>query len=192
MARGFSLIELLVAVSVLVIVCGMAIPSMTSAISHARAAGAARYIAGRLGESRMEAVRRSTFVAIRFHRRDGQYELSTVVDGNGNGVRAVDVTSGADVQDPHVDTLEQHFAGVTFGLHRNVEPVSRDEGSNPEDPIRIGRSEFLSFSPLGSATSGTLYIRGDPGHQFAVRILGATGRIGVIRYDFQDRQWVER
>ena len=190
MARGYSLLEMLVAVTLLVIISGMAVPIMSSAVDHARAAAAARYLAGKLALSRMDAVKRSTYVALRFEIRDGRHHFRTYVDGNGDGLRTVDVARNVDVPHGLSESLEYHFPGVTFGISDGVLPVSPDEELN-DDPIRIGRSEFLSFSPLGSATSGTLYIRGRPKHQFAVRILGVTGRITVLRFDFQSRRWID-
>ena len=50
----------------------------------------------------------------------------------------------------------------------------------PGDALRIGGSELLSFSPTGTATSGTLYLAGRTGLQYAVRVLGATGRIRTV------------
>jgi prepilin-type N-terminal cleavage/methylation domain-containing protein len=190
MSRGYSLIELLVAVALLVIVSGMAVPIMSSAIDHARAAAAARYVAGKLALSRMQAVKRSTYVALRFESRDGGHQFRTYLDGNGDGLRTLDVARNIDVPQGLAEALHYHFPGVTFGISDGVLPVSPDEELNG-DPIRIGRSEFLSFSPLGSATSGTLYIRGRPKHQFAVRVLGATGRITVLRFDFPNRRWID-
>jgi hypothetical protein len=48
----------------------------------------------------------------------------------------------------------------------------------------------LSFGPSGGATSGTLYVRGAGAQQYAVRILGATGRSRVLRFDFLARRWL--
>jgi hypothetical protein len=45
-----------------------------------------------------------------------------------------------------------------------------------------------AISPDGSCTGGTLYIRGVRS-QYAVRILGATGRARLFRYDWGSRTW---
>jgi prepilin-type N-terminal cleavage/methylation domain-containing protein len=190
MTRGYSLLEMLVAVTLLVIVTGMAVPLMWSTVDRARAVAAARYLANRLALSRMEAVKRSTHVALRFEHKNGQYYFGTYLDGNGNGIRTVDVARSIDVPRGRPEALEYHFPGVTFGIAEGVLPVSPDEELT-SDPIRIGRSEFLSFNPMGSATSGTLYIRGRPKHQLAVRILGVTGRITVLRFDFSHQRWID-
>jgi type II secretory pathway pseudopilin PulG len=190
MNRGYSLLEMLVVVTLVIIVSGMAVPIMSSVVDHARTAAAARYLAGKLMLNRMDAVKRSTFVALRFEPKEGRYQFRTFVDGNGDGLRAADVTRNIDLPHGLSEALDYHFPGVSFGISEGVLPVSPDEELNG-DPIRIGRSEFLSFSPFGSATSGTLYIRGRPKHQYAVRILGVTGRITILRFDFTRRRWID-
>ena len=59
------------------------------------------------------------------------------------------------------------------------------------DPLRIGSSNLLSFTPFGTATPGTIYVRGRDGTQLAVRVLGATARARVLRYVPRTREWVE-
>lgn len=189
MSRGYSLIELLVAVTILVIVTAMAVPIVLYSAEQSRAAAAARYVAGRIAVARMEAVKRSAYVALRFESQDGHYRFGTYVDGNGNGVRSADIARKIDFSLVRAERLENHFSGVTFGLHEGVLPVTPEESLAGGDPIRLGRSDLLSFSPLGSATSGTLYIRGERKQQFAVRVLGVTGRVSVLRFDFPNRRW---
>jgi hypothetical protein len=72
----------------------------------------------------------------------------------------------------------------------SVEPlaVSDEIGG---DPIRIGSSKLLSFTPLGTATSGSIYVRGRDGSQFFIRVLGVTGRVRVQRYVPRTGAWVD-
>lgn len=192
MSRGYSLLELLVCVSLILIVSAMAIPITWSSVEYSRASAAARYVSSRLALNRMEAVKRNAFVALRFEPRGDEFVLSTYIDGNHNGVRRVDLASNIDTRYGSPVGLDTLFSGVTFGLYPNVTPVTPGDSLADGDPVRIGRSEFLSFSPLGSATAGTLYIRGRGRQQFAVRVLGATGRVRILRFDFHNRRWVGR
>lgn len=189
MARGYSLIDVLCAVAILLIVTAMAVPIVLYSAKYARASAAARHVAGRIAAVRMAAVKRSAYVALRFENQDGRYRMSTYVDGNGNGIRTADIAQKVDYALAPAEQLENHFAGVTFGLYADVLPVTAEETLVGGDPIRVGRSDLLSFSPLGSATSGTLYIRGEGKQQFAVRVLGVTGRVSILRFDFQNRRW---
>ncbi len=192
MARGYTMIDLLVAVTLFATAAAMAVPITWASVEYSRTSGAARFVAGQLALSRMEAVRRSAFVAIRFERYDGSYRLTRYLDGNGNGVRRSDVDRQVDRLEGAPTQIEHHFSGVVFGVYEGVPAVTPGEDASDAAPVRIGPSEFLSFSPLGSATSGTMYLRGRGGHQFAVRVLGVTGRITVLRFDRQNRRWVSR
>jgi hypothetical protein len=49
----------------------------------------------------------------------------------------------------------------------------------------------VSFTPDGTASSGTVYVRGRGGAQYAVRVLGATARTRVLRYDVERREFVD-
>jgi type II secretory pathway pseudopilin PulG len=187
---GYALLELFYVVALLAIVAAIAVPLGVTAIDSARTSAAARYLAGRLRLARMEALRRSANVGLRIE--PGQDDRCTFyADGNGNGVRTVEIQSGVDYQVWNSERLGEQFPGVRFGLFDGVTEVESTEAlGSTSDPIRIGSSNILSFSPIGSATSGTLYLRGRNRQQYAVRVLGVTGRVRVLRFDFPSARWV--
>jgi type II secretory pathway pseudopilin PulG len=190
-SSGYTLLEVLMAMTVTVIVGGAAVPLAHSSVDRSRALGAASYVAGRLAAARFEAVRRSACVAIRFSQQPDGYWLQTYVDGNRNGVRTADISSGIDVPLTASERLDYHFSGVEFGIQPNVTGI--DPGPfNASDPIQIGSTTLLSFSPTGTSTSGTLFIRGLRGNQFAVRILGATGRTRILEFNAGKNVWLAR
>ena len=191
-SRGYSLLEVLVAISILTIVAGAAVPFAHAAIDQSRAAAAASYVAGLMARTRFEAVRRSAFVAIRFVEGADGYRLRSYVDGNGNGVRSLDISRGIDWPITASEKLDYHFPGVTFGIAATVTNPDIGEPFDTSDPIQIGTSTLLSFNPNGSATSGTLFIRSQRPSQFAVRILGATGRTRVFQFSFEEGAWRRR
>jgi hypothetical protein len=77
--------------------------------------------------------------------------------------------------------LFELFPGVAIG----VSPTTPTD-----DPIRLGGSDILSFTPSGTSSSGTIYIAGRDGTQWAVRVLGATARTRVLRYVPEGDTWV--
>ena len=89
--------------------------------------------------------------------------------------------------------LGDRFAGVRFELSPAAPAIG---GSTPAgagaDPVDLGASDILSLTPLGTATSGTLYLRSREGHQAAVRVLGATARVQIFQFDFQAGRWRPR
>jgi prepilin-type N-terminal cleavage/methylation domain-containing protein len=189
--KGYSLLEILMAITIMVIVGGAAIPLAHHSVDRSRAAGAARYMAGRMALTRFEAVRRSACVAIRFTEEADGYRMQVFVDGNRNGVMTADIAAGIDRPITSGEQLDYHFSGIGFRIQPDVTGI--DPGPfNTGDPIQIGSSTLLSFSPTGSSTSGTLFISSVRGNQFAVRLLGATGRTRILEFSFGARQWVSR
>ena len=186
---GYTVLELLLVVSVTATLAGIAVAAVSGTVDHLRAAGAARYVAGRIATARLEAIRRSTTVGIRFDGTGADYTLATFIDGNGNGLRATDISRGADRPSGRAERLDEHFAGAAFGLLPGVPDM--DGSTTTSDGVRIGSTSFLSLAPDGSATSGTLYVHTRLA-QYAVRILGATGRVRVFRYDMGARSWMSR
>ena len=189
LSDGFSLLELLVVLSLTLILSTMAVSFAHSRLDQSRTAGAAWYVAGRVASARMEAVKRSAYVALQFVEHDGGYRFATYIDGNRNGVRARDIALLTDRRLGPEEQLDQQFPFVAFGICDDVAAIDPGDTLEDGDPIRIGRSSLLSLSPDGSATAGTLYIRGHGASQYAVRVLGVTGRTRVLRFDFQNHRW---
>ena len=187
--EGYTLLELLFAVAVIATCTGLALPLASGTVDDLRASGAARYMASRVAAIRLEAVRRSTTVALRFERDGDDYRFSTILDGNGNGVRAVDVAQGVDRPLSAAERLRDRFRGAALGLLPGIPDLDGATGST--DGVRIGASSFLSTAPNGSATSGTLYVHGRR-RQYAVRILGATGRVRLFVFDTGARRWIHK
>jgi type II secretory pathway pseudopilin PulG len=189
MTRGYTLNELIVTVAILMIMCGAGVPLAHSTIDRSRTAGAATYLSARIALARLEAIKRSAFVALQFLEKPDGFWFTTYVDGNRNGVLTRDIGAGIDYAISPPLRLDQQFPGVVFGIHPAVIGFDPGEPFNKSDPIQIGNSSLLSFNPNGSSTGGTIYIRGRQANQFAVRILGATARSRVFRFDFQDGKW---
>ncbi len=180
-SEGHTLIETLFTLGLIVVFSALAIPSALASVDRARATAASRYLASRMAMARSHAVMRAAAVALRFDEGTAGVTFQMFVDGNRNGVRTRDIASRVDrpLDDPV--RLSDLFPGVAIA-------ASGDAGG---DPLRIGSSNLLSFAPLGTATSGSVYVRGADGTQFAIRILGATGRVRVQRYQASTRMWVD-
>jgi hypothetical protein len=164
------------------VLAGVALPQVLAGIDRSRTHAAARFLASRMALARVQAVARGAIVALRFVEDASGVVFRTYVDGNGNGVRTREITSGVDVPIAEPAWLPELFPGVRFAL---------SIGGAPADAIQVGASGILSFTPTGTATSGSVYVRGREGTQFAVRVLGATGRVRVLRYDTERREFVE-
>ena len=186
---GYTLVELVFVVGLVATMSGAAVPQILSGLDDYRAAGAARYMATRLQRARTEAITRGRDVALEFTQVAGGYRFTVCLDGNQNGVLTKEIRNGTDPCIATPERLSDHFVGVEFGVQPALPPV--DVGSDPpgNDPIRLGASSLASFSPAGTATSGSVFILGRRHAQYVVRIFGATARVRVLRFDERARFW---
>lgn len=186
---GFALIDVLCACALIASVAGIAVPTLSAARERNMARLAARHLAMEMQLLRFEALKRNAAVAIRFD--PAVVGLMRVyLDGDRDGVLQRDVDAGIDPPVGAPRRLSDEFAGVAL---RIVQSVPDPEGGSilaaGSDPVRIGSSNFVTFSPVSTMTSGTIYLAGRQGPQVCVRMLGATGRVRVMWFDAVARTW---
>jgi type II secretory pathway pseudopilin PulG len=186
---GYSLIELLFALGLIVTLGAIAVPQLLTSVDDVRAAGAVRYMATKLHQVRMEAVVRSSDVALYVVQASGGYRFATYLDGNGDGVRTSDIQSRVDTQLTPFERLPDRFSGVDFGVLPGLPPVDSGSPAPGTDPIKLGSSNILTFTALGSSSTGSLYVRGSRDSQYVIRVYGETGKTRVLRFDARLRRW---
>lgn len=189
-ALGATLPDLLMAMAVVMVMSGLSVPVIANAVEDGRLRHAAGFVAARFRLARSRAAAATTAVGVLFDRTaSGGWQFRVCEDGNGNGVRRADVDAGRDrcVEGPH--DLAALFPGVVLGSDPAIRGPDGEPGS--ADPVRFGTSDLASFSPTGTCTSGSLWLRNRSGSQFTVRVAGVTGRTRVLRYD-RSGQWREQ
>jgi prepilin-type N-terminal cleavage/methylation domain-containing protein len=168
--RGLSLVEMLVVCGVVGVLAASAAPSLRAYARRAHIEGATRVFKGEFAKARSMAVRNGVYTAIRFEPTDDGVEFSVYADGNRNGVRSVDIEAGLDRRIAGPFPVTGGAPGVRLGFTPGLPAVPPETGRlKGEDPIRFGKTDILSFSPLGTATPGTFYLAGDHA-QGAVRV----------------------
>jgi type II secretory pathway pseudopilin PulG len=185
---GTTMLETTMVLGLCVTLAGLVLPGLRAGQDEARAVGAARHLAALLHGARAQAMKRGANVALRFVTDAQGIRYATFADGNRNGVRAADIARGLDPQVTPWERLSDGFAGAQFGINDGV----LDADSNAPlsgNPLRLGGSDLLSFAPTGGSTSGTIYLCGPGARQYAVRVLGTTGRIRWLRYEPVRREW---
>jgi prepilin-type N-terminal cleavage/methylation domain-containing protein len=187
---GFTILELLFAVAIAGTLAAIAVPQGLRTLDDFRARSAARYLAQRLGDARLSAIKRSAALGLRFEPSSLDYRVSTVVDGNRNGLRTGDIAGGIDRTLTEPELLGAKFPGVAFGILEGV-PDADGQAAGSTDGVRVGGARLLTMNANGTSSSGTLYVKGRDRSQYAVRVLGATGRVRVLKYDFVRRRWVD-
>jgi hypothetical protein len=172
------------------ILAAVAVPIVAGSLDRERATVGAHVLAGYTQRARLEALRRAAVVALQIDVSGERTCFRLFVDGNGNGVLQRDIDSGTDTPIGGVEWLDQHARGVALRINQTLPDIGGGPPLNPGDnPLRIGRTSLVAFSPLGSSTSGTLYLAAPQGPQMAIRLYGATGRTRVLTFNRADNRW---
>jgi type II secretory pathway pseudopilin PulG len=184
---AFSLIELTFVLGLAATLTASAMPGMTAAVDDMRTASAARLVVSRLQHARVRAISRGSATAMRITLDARGYAMTTYEDGNRNGVLSRDIQSGDDVVVGPTERLADQFPGVDFGALTGI-PGAEGSTAPGIDPIRLGSSDSVTFTPTGTATPGSLYLHGRA-TQYVVRIYGETGRVRLLKLSPGSRTW---
>ena len=179
---GFTLVEVMFVVGVAAVVSALATPLTSAAIERSRGRGATRYLSAQLAVARAQAVGRGATVALRFDATVDGITFTPFIDGNRNGVLTRDIRDGIDRALGPPVRLGDLYArtAIVLAIPATGDAVQLSGGSN-----------LLSLTPVGTATAGSIYIRGGNGPQFAIRVLGPTARTRIQQYDERRRVWVD-
>jgi len=165
---GFSLIELIVTLSIFGLMMAIAIPSFLIYRPTMRIKGAARDIVSVFQFARMKAVQENNTFAVKFVGSD-----YFIYDDNDNDDVYADTTDPLDIA---VRTLTLPD-GISFGVGANVNR-SVSGGGTPADFITFG-GDACDFQPSGTADTGTVYITNTKGESYAITV-SSSGR-AIIR-----------
>ena len=152
--NGYTAVELLFACALGATLTAVAIPATSDASDELRTAMAARYLSSALSLSRLDAVKRSSAIGLRFEAVGDDYRFVPYLDGNANGIRAADITAGIDtpLRLP-AERLRDRFGGVRFGLLETAPDVDGVRGTGG-DGVRIGIARIETMSPDGWRPNG--------------------------------------
>jgi len=191
--RGVGAAELLLVVALTLIGLAVAVPSLAYVRDEGRAAAAARQMAATFSSLRYRSVTHGKAAGLLFQRQGAGWAWWEVEDGNGNGLRTSEVERGVDRIRSGPHRLEDRVQGVRLGFPPLASipeiPPGSDTIADLDDPVQFGRSDLVSFTPQGSASSGTLYLSDGRGVLYGVVLYGATCRVRVWRFDTYRRRW---
>jgi hypothetical protein len=188
--RGFTIIETIFVVSLAMTILSIAVPATLGGLEETRTRNAARYMAARIRLARATAAARSRAIGLRFERSGHEFAFGAYEDGDRDGIRTSDIERGIDRPVDALERLSASFPGVNFGFLDGVPAIGEDAGDG--DPVKAGAADILTLSPGGTATSATLYLCGQTRSQYAVRVLGTTGRTRVFQFDRASSVWIEK
>lgn len=188
---GTTIVELLVVLLVIAVSVALSVPVAASVVDASRARHAATFLSSRFRLARQEAVGLGVNVGVVFDQSAaGGWSIRVCRDGSRNGLRRADIQSG---DDPCFDgpyRVDELFPSVRVYVDPQLRGPAGEPGS--PDPVRFGTANLVSFSPLGSCTAGSLFLRSRAGTQYVVRVGGATGRIRVLWYEAAISGWRDR
>jgi prepilin-type N-terminal cleavage/methylation domain-containing protein len=192
-SKGYTLAELLAVLAIVAMAVAAALPAAATLRDAGRAAPGARTMATLLSAQRWKSVTAHRVLGLQFRKAGTNWTWREVADGNGNGLRTADIARGIDPVLTQDAALERQVENVTLGIPPGgpypEAPPGTDTLSAGDDPVRFGRSDLISFSPVGSASSGTLYVTDGRRGFYAVVLFGPTARLRVWRYRPEERRW---
>jgi prepilin-type N-terminal cleavage/methylation domain-containing protein len=159
---GFTLVELLVTVSLLAFMGMLAATSFDTGswLAHHRLKGAARELSANMQKTRMNAVKENRSWAIVFDPANNRYCICS-----GSGPDGTWSTLADNVVEQEV-SLSAHKSGLTYGFGAATVGAG---GSGTSDPITFPNDTVI-FNPQGltSSLSGFCHLTNDRGGAFAV------------------------
>ena len=191
---GYSFVETLAVLLFLGLMLGAGAARVHASIKNNQLRAATRRMFLLVRWMQSEAVRTRKKVGIVFNRAaDGTYRFELYTDGDGDGIRTRDVTSGKDPKFAGPFFLSREYPGVRLGiLERDRIPKVPPAGGvlrNRLDPVQFGSSDIISISPRGHSSTGTLYITDQSLRMMALVVYGPTVRIRIWTYRDGSGRW---
>jgi hypothetical protein len=179
--RGYSLVEAVVMMFLMGLLSLVGIGSFTRLAAQSSTRALAQVVRSLVAESAARAVSGRAYVGIVFERGERGASARIVEDGDWDGVTHEDIARGTDR--PLGSPIYLREGHAYLGL---PDAVRTDPSGAPildDDPVRFGRGDILSFSPTGTSTPGSLYLRDVSGKEaWAFRVAGLDGRIRCYRW----------
>lgn len=184
---GASLVETLVTVSLVTVMLAMGVPVVGVARAQWRERQACQWLASHFRDVRQQSLLTGVRMAVLFDEVGNEWRLRMCRDGNGDGVSRADVDAALDSCTYAAMPLSAWVPGASISRDPSVPSPSASSTA----PVIFGAQRLASFSPAGTASSGTAVVNAGGGRHCAVRINGVTGRVRVLSFDLRLRRWSE-
>ncbi len=180
-SRGVSVPETLVASAILGLMAVVGMGTLERLCAQSSAQALNQTVRGLVGQAQCRAVAGRLYVGLAFESTADGAVGRIYEDGDGDGVTREDIQKGVDR--PLTSRIPLRAGWAFLGV---PEGVKKDPLGNPlaePDPVRFGRGDILSFSPTGTSTPGSLYLRDAHGTEcWAFRVAGIDGRVRTYRW----------
>lgn len=180
---GITLIEVLIVIAIIGLFASISIPAFNTINRRAAVRAAAKELRTIFHLARSRAIARGRNAGVKFSSNRSEWTYALYDDGDGDGVRNDDIASGVDrcFQGPRRVLAHSRLASIGLPAMSIVAPDGQPLAPS-SSPVRFGPSAICSFSPVGESTPGTVYLTDRIGDVWALRVLGASARIRLLRY----------
>ena len=166
--RGFTFIELLLAISVMLVLMAISMPKMAATFKRGRLEAATRKLTATLRYARHLAILRGDGSQVLIYPKTGEYQLGLVyLDMDGEPIDEAEIEDleeeGVKVS-KEVTRVRKLPEGTFFSIVHSSASLSREEG--------VPR---IIFYPDGSATAAKIGLQSTDGRAFAIDIFRTTG-----------------
>jgi len=145
---GFSLIELLITISVIILTAAMAVPSISDWVPFYCLTGDTRAIAGLMQKARLEAIKMNQAVSMQFVNTEPD-SCVVYIDTNSNGT-----------YDAGTDTLIESY-NLNQRIDYGTDATQDTSGGSGTPPAISFAGNNAVFNPDGTATAGDRYLQFD-------------------------------
>lgn len=212
-ANGFSVIELVVALAIIIVVSAFSVPQFIGARRALRAASIATEIVSEMRKARQMAMAQRRAVTLQYD--DTTKRLNVInhgADANGVGFTGAAVLLDPNYPNTNASTVvaSRPLAGggaATSEITYGKPPTAPTSANNLDDrttlsALNASRQVNITFQPDGRVIDGTTQQPSDFALSFynsvkptetarAVSVLGGTGRIKAWRYSSSANKYVE-
>jgi prepilin-type N-terminal cleavage/methylation domain-containing protein len=197
--RGFTLIEMLLVLSILVVAAAFAVPTYDGMITSRRIFHAVDKLQLELQKTRVEAIRTGQAQIFRCHLGTSEYVVqpwlkasdeveasvgATVVTQLGQALEteAVGNMVGSSMPDPTEGQklLEEGIVFADAQMQNDTRLMSEQTMTDTMVAAATGWSQPILFYPDGSASTAHLVIQNPQGRRFAIQIRGLIGEAKVV------------
>jgi prepilin-type N-terminal cleavage/methylation domain-containing protein len=202
-ARGFSLLELLIAVTIMAIVISIALPQLTAARRLQRLSALPRQVLSQLRAARQQAMSQRRAITFQY---DDQRKQITMIAHLETGAAVLAApnypnTAGSTVLSSTLLTGDGiDTSDISYGIPVGLPLGALSDGTNLT-PLSASSRVNITFQPDGSVIGANgqpvdtalFFYNGLLSRETAsaVSILGSAGRVKIWRYNWSANQYVE-
>jgi prepilin-type N-terminal cleavage/methylation domain-containing protein len=189
--RGYSLVEMMMAVGIMGVLSGMAVAQLTTTRSNLRGDAAMRVVLSTLNSAKQMAIAQRRYMRVTFDTSNTQISLIREDSPTTTTTLSVVIFEG--------NAKFQLLAGLpdTPDAFGNTAPTAFTNSVNGTFASATGSTSVIKFAPdgtlvdwNGNATNGSVFTaipNANPSAR-AVTIMGTTGRVRGFKWD--GKQWV--